>query len=197
MCPCTLDHCRMSRQGSWSPLPSWPPSMSPCPWWRGGRTSWRSARTSWSQPSRPPAASGCQPRSSEKIRLVHWFIEKSDWLIGQVKLSRRSTSPLSPSSSGWSILPPAGELFHQLFLVCSGWTPLKNLLKIITNPQFALGEHPLHHQERGSWGGEVADCPAVSFVFVCWHITHNKHNRAGTHPIFAGAWYVTRSHINF
>ena len=26
-------------------------------------------------------------------------------------------------------------------------------------------------------GVEVADCPAMSFVFVCWHITKNKYQK--------------------
>ena len=119
-------------QGFWSRRPSWPPSMSRCRWWRGRRTCWRSARTSWWPPSRPPAASGCPLRSTINLMLVSDSIP-----------TRRSTSSLSPNSSGWSTLLPAGfrpdsvyspansgresffcncKALHFSSLVCSGWT---------------------------------------------------------------------------
>ena len=119
MCPCTPDHCRMSCRGSWSPRPSWPPSMSPCPWWRGGRTSWRSARTSWSQPSRPPAASGCLPRSSEKVSLVAW--SSVDWVIGWLKNLIGWLVKWNFPGGQLHLCPPAvqGDLYCHLQVNCS------------------------------------------------------------------------------
>ena len=137
MCPCTPDHCRMSCRGSWSPRPSWPPSMSPCPWWRGGRTSWRSARTSWSQPSRPPAASGCLPRSSEKIRLVAWSSETFPIQIRLVDWSSETFQAVN-----FTFVP---QQFRVIYIATCRWIvppPTVCADFFMKPPQYALSELP-------------------------------------------------------
>ena len=139
----------MSRQGFSSPHPSWPPSTSPCHWWRGGRTCWRSARTSWSPPSKHPAASGCLPRSSAECTLSFW-----DFQIGWA-----SVWTFSHPGAQLHICPPAvqGDLYCHLQVRWNFiWSTKFSLLMKPPSSQFALGEHSVHYQERGSSpGGEV------------------------------------------
>ena len=191
--------------GSWSPRPSWPPSTSPCRWWRGGRTCWRSAGTSCFQPSRPPAASGCLHRSC-----FSEYPQGQMLLLDVCTLHRSSSSELnahipplrSPDcliDAGWSALqcesfsPQALNFafvpqqfrviyiatcrYDKLFLSLFSWFSMTSFSRgkddtwckpahfcslsflwflMKCPPQFALGEHSVHHQEGFRHGGKVA-----------------------------------------
>ena len=89
-----------------------------------------------------------------------------------------STGPISTFHN--TTIPPASIQHHQVSPFQIQFRPFLKLLASMTGTDhnFKSGERKPTPKQGLRYEDPIADCPAMSFVFVCWHINIRNTNQS-------------------